>query len=395
MDPGERAHRDPLPVWREATLSPDRPVETVSGASGPGPSPSAPTRWIAHETLHAIARAVLVAAGSDEREATIVADHLVEANLLGHDSHGVGVLPTYVRNRRRGGTRANRRPIVVRDDGPFLVVDGDRGFGHVVAREATDLAIAKARRHGVSVLAVRNACHMGRIGTYGEQCAAAGLVSFHYVNGIGHEPWLAPHGGTQARFSTNPICMAFPATDANPAVILDFATSRMSGGKIRVWRNQGRELPDGVLLDRRGQPTVDPSVMDATPLGALLPFGEHKGSGLGLFCELLAGGVAGLTLQPEHPRDGVGINNMLAVLIDPGRLCERDRFGREVDAMLAYVRQTPAIDPARPVMVAGEPELREKAERLVRGVPIDDATWRQVEGAAAEVGLDLRTLASG
>ena len=244
------------------------------------------------------------------------------------------------------------------------------------------------------MLAVRNACHMGRIGTYGEQCAAAGLVSFHYVNGIGHEPWLAPHGGKEARFSTNPICMAFPATAENPAVILDFATSRMSGGKIRVWRNQGWELPDGVLLDRSGQPTIDPSVMDVPPLGALLPFGEHKGSGLGLFCELLAGAVGGLTLQPEHPRDGVGINNMLAILIDPGRLTEPDRLRREADAMLAYVRQTPAIDPERPVMVAGEPELRAKAERLARGVPIDDATWRQLEVTAAEVGLDLRTLAS-
>ena len=134
--------------------------------------------------------------------------------------------------------------------------------------------------------------------------------------------------------------------------------------------------------------------MDAAPLGALLPFGEHKGSGLGLFCELTAGGVAGLTLQPEHPRDGVGINNMLAVLIDPARLSERDRFGREVDAMLAYVHELRDRSGA-----PGHGRGRARAQREGRapgpGVPIDDATWRQVEGAAAEVGLDLRTLASG
>ncbi len=173
-------------------------------------------RRVVPARLHALVRAVLMAAGSDEREGGIVADHLVEANLRGHDSHGVGMLPTYVRNRKREGTRANRRPIVVRDDGPFLVVDGDRGFGHVIGREATDLAIARARQLGVAVLAIRNACHMGRIGTYGEQCAAAGLVSVHFVNGIGHEPWVAPHGGKAPRFSTNPFCIAFPPTGAEP-----------------------------------------------------------------------------------------------------------------------------------------------------------------------------------
>jgi uncharacterized oxidoreductase len=347
-------------------------------------------------TLHAVARAVIAAAGSDAREAGIVADHLVEANLRGHDSHGVGMLPTYVRNRRReDGTRANRRPIVVRDDGPFLVVDGDRGFGHVIAREAIDLAIARARRIGVAVLAIRNACHMGRIGTYGEQCAAAGLVSIHFVNGIGHEAWVAPHGGRDARFSTNPLCVAFPAAGASPAVILDFATSRMSWGKVRVWRNAGRTLPDGVLLDRHGRPTTDPAVMEGEPMGAMLPFGEHKGSGLGLMCELLGGAVAGLTIQPESPRNGVGINNMLAVLLEPGRLVEPDRLAREADALLAYVKSSAPLDPAEPVVVAGEPERATRAERLAHGVPIDEASWRQIADAAEAVGLDLGRLAGG
>ena len=335
---------------------------------------------------------MLGASGSDDRESGIVADHLVEANLRGHDSHGVGMLPTYVRNRKREGTRANRRPVVVRDDGPFLVVDGDRGFGHVIGREATDLAIAKARRHGVAVLAVRNACHMGRIGTYGEQCAAAGLVSVHFVNGIGHEPWVAPHGGKDARFSTNPFCIAFPPTGTNPAVVLDCATSRMSWGKIRIWRHEGRTLPDGVLLDPAGQPSRDPAVMEGERMGALLPFGEHKGSGLALMCELLGGAVAGLILPRDSPRGGAGINNMLAILFDPGRLLDRDQIAREADALLAYVRSSAPIDPAQPGMVAGEPELRARAQRLVKGIPIDDATWHQVEAAAVAVGVDAGAL---
>jgi uncharacterized oxidoreductase len=342
--------------------------------------------------LHALVRAVLGASGSDDREAGIVADHLVEANLRGHDSHGVGMLPTYVRNRKREGTRANRRPVVVRDDGPFLVVDGDRGFGHVIGREATDLAIVRARQLGVAVLAIRNACHMGRIGTYGEQCAAAGLVSVHFVNGIGHEPWVAPHGGKEARFSTNPFCIAFPPTGTNPAVVLDCATSRMSWGKIRIWRHEGRTLPDGVLLDPAGQPSRDPAVMEGERMGALLPFGEHKGSGLALMCELLGGAVAGLILPRDSPRGGAGINNMLAILFDPGRLLDRDQIAREADALLAYVRSSAPIDPAQPVMVAGEPELRARAQRLVKGIPIDDATWHQVEAAAVAVGVDAGAL---
>jgi uncharacterized oxidoreductase len=304
------------------------------------------------------------------------------------------MLPTYVRNRSRGGTRANRRPVIVRDDGPFLVVDGDRGFGHVIGREAIDLAIGRARELGVAVLAVRNACHMGRIGTYGEQCAAAGLVSVHFVNGIGHEPWVAPHGGRDARFSTNPFCIAFPAAGENAAVILDFATSRMSWGKIRVWRHQGRTLPDGVLLDPVGEATTDPAVMEGEPMGALLPFGEHKGSGLGLMCELLGGAVAGLIIRPDSPRGGTGVNNMLAILFDPGRVGDRDQIARQADALLAYVRASAPVDPGQPVMVAGEPELRERAERLARGIPIDAATWRQVETAAAAVGVDAGALAS-
>jgi uncharacterized oxidoreductase len=305
------------------------------------------------------------------------------------------MLPTYVRNRKREGTRANRRPLVVRDDGPFLVVDGDRGFGHVIGRGAIDLAIARARQLGVAVLAIRNACHMGRIGTYGEQCAAAGLVSVHFVNGIGHEPWVAPHGGKDARFSTNPFCIAFPPTGANPAVILDFATSRMSWGKIRVWRHQGKTLPEGVLLDPAGEPTTDPGVMEGERMGALLPVGEHKGSGLALMCELLGGAVAGLIIQPDSPRGGTGINNMLAILIDPGRLGDPGHIAREADALLAYVRASAPIDPREPVMVAGEPELRERAERLARGIPIDAATWQQVEAAAAAVGVDAGAVASG
>ena len=169
----------------------------------------------------------------------------------------------------------------------------------------------------------------------------------------------------------------------------------MSWGKIRVWRHQGKTLPEGVLLDPAGEPTTDPGVMEGERMGALLPFGEQKGSGLALMCELLGGAVAGLIIQPDSPRGGTGINNMLAILIDPGRLGDPGHIAREADALLAYVRASAPIDPREPVMVAGEPELRERAERLARGIPIDTATWQQVEAAAAAVGVDAGAVANG
>ncbi len=130
-------------------------------------------------------------------------------------------------------------------------------------------------------------------------------------------------------------------------------------------------------------------------MGALLPFGEHKGSGLGLMCELLGGAVAGRVLRPDSPRGGTGINNMLAILLDPGRLLDRDQMAREADALLAYVRSSTPLDPAQPVMVAGEPELRTRAARLGGGVPIDEETWSQVAAAAATVGVDASALVDG
>ncbi|MDP6953321.1 MAG: Ldh family oxidoreductase, partial [Alphaproteobacteria bacterium] len=178
--------------------------------------------------------AIFTACDSQPEEARAIAENLVAANLAGHDSHGVGMVPLYVRNVGRGAVYANQHVGVLKDDGPVLQLDGNLGYGQVIGAEAMDLAIAKANESGVAIVALRNTHHLGRIGAWGEQCAEAGLVSIHYVNINGHKPLVAPFGGAEGRYATNPYCTALPGTDTQPPVVLDMATSKIAVGKVRV-----------------------------------------------------------------------------------------------------------------------------------------------------------------
>src|ERR671918_2274389 len=253
-----------------------------------------------HE-LHALSRAICAAGGSAEREADLVADHLVEANLTGHDSHGVGLLPIYIENVRAGRLVPNRHAELASERGAVLVIEGNRGYGQVIGYEAMQLGMARAQDQGVALLAIRNSFHLGRIGHWAEQCARGGFASIHFVNVIDHPPLQAPYGGAEARISTNPFCAALPGEDG-PAVLLDMATSKIAIGKARVARNKGVPVPEDSVLDAAGRPSRDASVMFSQPQGALIAMGEHKGSGLAILCELLAGVLTGgRTTQPAHP----------------------------------------------------------------------------------------------
>lgn len=344
---------------------------------------------VAHETLRKLARETLAAAGSGPEEAAIVADHLVEANLRGHDSHGVGLLPMYLRDRAAGWVRTNQHARLVRDEGAIAIFDGGVGYGHVIAREATEWGIARARRDGSVILALRNAYHVARVGTYGQMACDAGLVSIFFVNVATGAPKVAPFGGRDGRLNTNPICIGVPAGDGHPELLLDFATSRIAAGKVRVARNEGHALPEGILIDEHGAPTSDPGVIYREPAGAILPFGEHKGTGLALMCDLLAGALVGGRVNDlAMPPDARITNSMLAILIDPGRLTDLGEFHRTITESIRNVLASPPIDPAKPVMVAGEPERRKRAARIESGIPIDPVTWQEIVAAAKSVGVD-------
>ena len=345
---------------------------------------------IDHQRLRQLTAGLLQAAGSRDAEAVAVADHLVEANLAGHDSHGVGMLPHYVRNLKAGTLVPNRAPRIVSDNGSFAVWDGLNGYGQVIARDAMQWAIDAARRRGVAVHGLRNTHHIGRVGAYGELAAAAGLLSVHFVNGNSGPPKVAPFRGREGRMSTNPVCIAVPGTARTPPVILDMATSRIAIGKVRVAYNEGKKVSEGTLIAADGKPTDDPSVLYRSPHGAVLPMGEHKGYGLALIAELLAGAVAGAgTIQPKNPRDRGIVNGMLTVAIDPARLADRSFVESETDALIAYMKATQPADPALPVLVPGEPERVARAKRAAEGIEIDAATWREIGEAARSFGFDF------
>lgn len=344
---------------------------------------------IAAEPLRATVRAMCKAAGSSDYEAELVAENLVMANLSGHDSHGVGMLPAYFDNLHAGGLKVNQHAEVVRDEGAVMVVDGNAGFGQVIGKESMDIAIARAKEQGVCVLAIRNSHHLCRIGAWAEQCAAAGLVSMHHTNVTGHGGIVAPFRGTDGRYVTNPYTAVMPATENNPATLLDFATSFVAAGKIRVARNKGVEAPEGALIDHKGQPTRDPNVLYEEPKGALTSFGEHKGYGMALINEMFAGVLSGGgTCRPENLRDpSATINCMLSVVIDPGRLVDRAFFNSETDKTIAHVKASPPSNPADPVLVPGDPERATRIDRGEKGVDVDAETWSQIKERGGMFGL--------
>jgi uncharacterized oxidoreductase len=337
--------------------------------------------------LHALSREVCVASGSAECEAALVADHLVEANLTGHDSHGVGLLPIYVENVRAGRLAPNRHAEPVHGRGAVLIVEGHRGYGQVIGYEAMQLGIERAKEQGTALLAVRNSFHLGRIGHWAEQCARAGCASLHFVNVIDHPPLQAPYGGGEARFSTNPFCAALPGDDG-AAVLLDMATSKIAIGKARVANNKGEAVPEDSLLDAEGRATRDAAVMFRQPRGALVSMGEHKGSGLAIICELLAGALTGgRTAQPGHPQAGGIINNMLSVIIDPEVFGPRAALLDEIKALVAYVKSARPREGFDEVLVPGEPERRRRAERLAHGIEVDERSWAEIVAAADTLGV--------
>lgn len=349
-------------------------------------------RTLQAEELRAQVAAVLRAAGSSGQESRTVAANLVLANLSGHDSHGVGMLPRYVDAVLEGGLKPNAEAAVTLDSGSLLALDGQRGYGQVVGEQAMALAMARARETGSCIMALANAHHLGRIGHFAEMAVAQGLVAVHFVNVLSR-PVVAPWGGGDGRFGTNPFCVGVPLQGQQPFV-LDFATSRVAQGKMRVAHNEGRTAEPGYLIDDQGRPTTDPGVVvvpQASGLfGALLPFGEHKGYGMAIACELLGGALTGSGTwhrQPDAAR--AVVNGMLTILIEPGKLGTHAVFEQEALAFVQWLKQSPAAPGFDGVRIAGEPERQARVQRERDGIALDEQTWAEIRACAAKVGAAL------
>jgi uncharacterized oxidoreductase len=334
--------------------------------------------------------AVVAAGGSSQAEAVQVAANLVLANLSGHDSHGVGMLPRYVESLLEGGLQPNASVKVNVDAGTLLALDGQRGYGQVVGAQGMELAIARARQHGSCILSLAQAHHLGRIGHFAEMAVAQGLVSLHFVNVLSR-PVVAPFGGGDGRFGTNPCCIGIPLAGAEPFV-LDFATSQVAQGKMRVAHNKGEQVAPGLLIDAQGRPSIDPGVVVVPQpgglFGALRTFGEHKGFGLAVACELLGGALTGGGTW-HRPADGrrAVYNGMLALLIDPAALGTAASFAAEARAFIDWLRQSPPGQGSAGVLLAGEPERQARAARRREGIVLDDTTWREIVDAGARLGV--------
>jgi uncharacterized oxidoreductase len=269
-----------------------------------------------------------------------------------------------------------------------VVVDGGFGYGQVIGAEAMALAIGRARTHGLALIGIRNSGHLGRIGAWAGMLAEAGLVSVHFVNTSGYGILVAPHGATERRLSANPIAAGAPGPDG--PIVLDIATSATAEGKIQVARNTGERLPPGLVLDGAGRPITDPAAFYRDPPGAILPVGGHKGSGLSVFCELLAGSLTGG--GSSHPANATAwrlVNNMLTLAVDPARLGDGHAFAADVARLTDWVRSARPALPGEPPLLPGEIERRTRAHRLRDGIPLDRETMRQLAATAAAHGVAL------
>ena len=341
--------------------------------------------------LQDLVAGILQACGSSSTEAQTVAANLVLANLSGHDSHGVGMVPRYVDAVAEGGLQPNAAVRVTADIGSLLALDGQRGYGQVVGEQAMQLALERTQQHGSCIMTLGNAHHLGRIGHFAEMAVERGLVALHFVNVLSR-PVVAPWGGADGRFGTNPCCIGIPLKGRAPFV-LDFATSRVAQGKMRVAYNKGQQVEPGTLIDEHGQPTTDPGVVVVPQsnglLGALLTFGEYKGYGMAVACELLGGALTGggTWHRPTDTATRAVLNGMLTILIDPQRLGTQTAFDQEAVAFVDWLRSGPVADGSDGVQLAGDPERAARARRRIDGVTIDPQTWQELVAAGRKVGV--------
>ncbi|MDZ7324568.1 malate/lactate/ureidoglycolate dehydrogenase [Kosakonia sacchari] len=326
-----------------------------------------------HQQLRALLQQHLLRVNTAPEIAQKVADNLVEASLKGHDSHGVTLLPRYIRAILAGDLNANASLQTVREEGAILSFDGNHGFGQLLGEQAMAAGIARAEQSGVAIVGLANSHHLGRIGAWAEQVAAAGLVSIHFAN-VAAPSAVLPFNGRHARLGTNPFCVGVPLP-GRPPVVLDFATSAIAGNKARIAWNEGRSIPEGCAVDAHGQPTTDPGVLMTEPRGALLPFGGHKGAGLSLICSLLGAALTGGETESHQipPRAGI-INNMLSILFDPQKLGAGEQYQYALLAQIDYLCEG---QEDRDVQIPGEPERRAYTRRQQAGIYIDDVSWRE------------------
>lgn len=332
------------------------------------------------EELTTICRNVFRKLNIPAAEAEIVTRSMVDANRVGHDSHGVIHLPKYVRELEAGLIQAGARTETLHASASIAVLDGNWGFGPVIATRAVKLAIQKATRTDIASVAVSRCNEVGRLGGYACLAADAEMIALLMANDHGGGACVAPHGGIQGRLSTNPIACAVPI-DAHDPIVLDMSTSVVASGKIRVKQHENKAVPHGWLIDAEGESTTNPDDFYGVPAAALLPFGgivQHKGFGLSVIVDILSGALTGAGCSTsEDARVG---NGLFVLVINVASFREFPGFSAEIERFIGYLKSAKRDAGVDAIRMPGERGWAEQRKREQEGIPVDTETWEQIQG---------------
>lgn len=330
------------------------------------------------DELRSLSRSILEAVGTPEDLASIVALSLVDSNLAGHDSHGVIRLPSYVAAVRNGQVLSAARATHQLLGGACARIDGGWGWGQPAARLATDTAIDLAVSHGVGLVSISRCNHIGRLGEYVERIGASGKIGLVICNS---RSAVAPFGGYTRLLGTNPIAWSPPTPSGTAPVVVDFATSTIAEGKLRVAQAAGGQVSPGALVDSKGHPSQEPSAFYDG--GALTTFGGHKGFGLSVMAEVMGGILSG-----SGPSSLPGFDNgngTVILAIDVERFVPAATFMDQVEAFSGAIRGASPAPGFDEVVMPGEPERRSRQRRAQEGIPVPAATYQAITDLAAEL----------
>lgn len=334
------------------------------------------------DELRRLMWAMLEAVGTPAEAARFVGDALVDANLAGHDSHGVIRILHYLEMVAAGEVFPTATPVLLGTDGATARIDGGWGWGQLSMRLATETAIELAQQYGLGAAAVVRSYHIGRVAPYVEQIAHAGMIGLATSNA---GPAVAPYGGRDRVMGTNPIAWAVPRGDGKAPICLDVATSSVAEGKLRVARAKGEAIAPGLILNSEGRPSLDPN--DFYAGGALMTFGAHKGSGFSILAQLLGVGLAGAA--PDVLGGKRGGNGPFVLAIDIARFRPLGEFIEAVEAQADAVNAAAPAEGFDRVLLPGEPEVENRARRVTEGIPVPERTWEDLMTLAEKLGVGI------